>query len=188
MRPIPATLSPTASARRAAARVYGKTSGFPGRHRDHRWDDRPIPRLPDPIRSVYEQSRHHWVKMPAETRTSRAAETGSVRGESGSFLSSRVRPAGVMLQVHQFPCLSATITASCCTIPRAARRRASIRPMPPILASGGARRAGGSRQIWNTHWHPDHAGGNAAIKAATGCTVIGPAVDAARRSPESTGR
>lgn len=26
-------------------------------------------------------------------------------------------------------------------------------------------------QIWNTHWHPDHAGGNEAIKAATGCTV-----------------
>jgi hydroxyacylglutathione hydrolase len=21
--------------------------------------------------------------------------------------------------------------------------------------------------IWNTHWHPDHTGGNAAIKAAT---------------------
>jgi hydroxyacylglutathione hydrolase len=30
-------------------------------------------------------------------------------------------------------------------------------------------------QIWNTHWHPDHAGGNAAIKAATGCTIVAPA-------------
>ena len=30
-------------------------------------------------------------------------------------------------------------------------------------------------QIWNTHWHPDHAGGNAAIVAATGCAVTGPA-------------
>lgn len=29
--------------------------------------------------------------------------------------------------------------------------------------------------ILNTHWHPDHTGGNAAIKAATGCTIIGPA-------------
>lgn len=29
--------------------------------------------------------------------------------------------------------------------------------------------------ILNTHWHPDHAGGNAAIKAATGATIIGPA-------------
>jgi hydroxyacylglutathione hydrolase len=29
--------------------------------------------------------------------------------------------------------------------------------------------------ILNTHWHPDHAGGNEALKAATGCTVVGPA-------------
>jgi hydroxyacylglutathione hydrolase len=35
-------------------------------------------------------------------------------------------------------------------------------------------------QIWNTHWHPDHTGGNAAIKAATGCLVTGPAAEAAR--------
>lgn len=35
-------------------------------------------------------------------------------------------------------------------------------------------------QIWNTHWHPDHAGGNVAIKAATGCTITAPAGDAAR--------
>lgn len=28
--------------------------------------------------------------------------------------------------------------------------------------------------ILNTHWHPDHAGGNADIKAATGATIIGP--------------
>jgi hydroxyacylglutathione hydrolase len=29
--------------------------------------------------------------------------------------------------------------------------------------------------ILNTHWHPDHTGGNLAIKEATGATVIGPA-------------
>ena len=29
-------------------------------------------------------------------------------------------------------------------------------------------------QIWNTHWHPDHTGGNADIKTATGCTITGP--------------
>lgn len=35
-------------------------------------------------------------------------------------------------------------------------------------------------QIWNTHWHPDHTGGNAAIKEATGCTITGPAAEAER--------
>jgi len=34
--------------------------------------------------------------------------------------------------------------------------------------------------IWNTHWHPDHTGGNAAIKARTGATVIAPAAEAAK--------
>ena len=29
-------------------------------------------------------------------------------------------------------------------------------------------------QIWNTHWHPDHAGGNKAIVEATGAVVIAP--------------
>ena len=29
-------------------------------------------------------------------------------------------------------------------------------------------------QIWNTHWHPDHAGGNADIVAKTGARVVGP--------------
>ena len=35
-------------------------------------------------------------------------------------------------------------------------------------------------QIWNTHWHPDHTGGNAEIKAATGCTITGPEAEFAR--------
>jgi hydroxyacylglutathione hydrolase len=34
--------------------------------------------------------------------------------------------------------------------------------------------------ILNTHHHPDHVGGNLALKAATGCTIVGPAADAAR--------
>jgi hydroxyacylglutathione hydrolase len=34
--------------------------------------------------------------------------------------------------------------------------------------------------IWNTHWHPDHTGGNAAIKQATGAPVIAPAAEAAK--------
>jgi hydroxyacylglutathione hydrolase len=37
-------------------------------------------------------------------------------------------------------------------------------------------------QIWNTHWHPDHVGGNAEIKAATGSIITGPAAEAERIS------
>ncbi len=49
----------------------------------------------------------------------------------------------------------------------------------PVLAAATARgwRIG---QIWNTHWHGDHVGGNAAIKAATGCIITGPAAEADR--------
>lgn len=49
----------------------------------------------------------------------------------------------------------------------------------PVLAAAATRRWR-IGQIWNTHWHPDHTGGNAAIKAATGCTVTGPAAETAR--------
>ena len=34
--------------------------------------------------------------------------------------------------------------------------------------------------ILNTHWHPDHVGGNLALKEATGCHIIGPAREADR--------
>jgi len=49
----------------------------------------------------------------------------------------------------------------------------------PVLAEAD-RRGWRIDQIWNTHWHRDHTGGNAAIKAATGCTVTGPAAEAAK--------
>ena len=34
--------------------------------------------------------------------------------------------------------------------------------------------------IINTHHHPDHVGGNLALKGATGCTIVGPLADEAR--------
>jgi hydroxyacylglutathione hydrolase len=49
----------------------------------------------------------------------------------------------------------------------------------PVMAAA-AERGWRISQIWNTHWHPDHTGGNEAIKQATGCTVTGPAAEADR--------
>lgn len=50
---------------------------------------------------------------------------------------------------------------------------------PPVLAK--AEELGWKiTQIWNTHWHPDHTGGNAEIKEATGCVITGPAAEFAR--------
>ena len=49
----------------------------------------------------------------------------------------------------------------------------------PVLEAAAAR-GWTIGQIWNTHWHGDHVGGNAAIKAATGCTITGPAAEAAK--------
>jgi hydroxyacylglutathione hydrolase len=78
------------------------------------------------------------------------------------------------LTVRQFPCLSdnygflirddATGKTACIDTPDAA---AILRE----LKSAGW----GLDFIFNTHWHPDHAGGNAEIKAATGCFIVGPA-------------
>ena len=49
----------------------------------------------------------------------------------------------------------------------------------PVLAEAKAR-GWTLTQIWNTHWHPDHTGGNAAIKEATGCVITGPEAESAR--------
>ena len=44
----------------------------------------------------------------------------------------------------------------------------------PVVAEA-ERRGWVISQVWNTHWHPDHTGGNLAVKAATGARVSGPA-------------
>ncbi|WP_299321819.1 hydroxyacylglutathione hydrolase [Parasphingopyxis sp.] len=49
----------------------------------------------------------------------------------------------------------------------------------PVLAEA-EKRGWRITQIWNTHWHPDHTGGNADIKAASGCTITGPEAEQAR--------
>ena len=78
------------------------------------------------------------------------------------------------ITVHQFPCLSdnygflvrddATGLAACIDTPEAS-----------VILRELAALGWKLDLILNTHWHPDHAGGNAEIKAASGATVVGPA-------------
>ena len=44
----------------------------------------------------------------------------------------------------------------------------------PVLAEA-ERRGWTIGQVWNTHWHPDHSGGNLAVKQATEAHISGPA-------------
>jgi hydroxyacylglutathione hydrolase len=48
----------------------------------------------------------------------------------------------------------------------------------PVLAAATAR-GWTVGQVWTTHWHPDHTGGNAEMQAA-GARITGPAAEAAK--------
>ncbi len=83
------------------------------------------------------------------------------------------------LEIYQFPCLSdnygvlvhdpgADLTAAI-DAPEAGKVKAA-------LAEKGWRLT----HILTTHHHADHTGGNAALKAETGCTIIGPRGEAAK--------
>src|ERR1700760_3550791 len=78
------------------------------------------------------------------------------------------------LTVRQFPCLSdnygylvrdeASGRTACIDTPDAKAIKAQLDAVGWKLDL-----------ILNTHWHADHAGGNAELQQATGATIIGPA-------------
>ncbi len=78
------------------------------------------------------------------------------------------------LEIHQFPCLSDNY-GFLVHDPVSEETTCIDTPDGEAYLREAASRGWQITQIWNTHWHPDHAGGNAAIKAATGCTVVAPA-------------
>ena len=78
------------------------------------------------------------------------------------------------LAVRQFPCLSDNY--GFLIRDEASGKTACIDTPESGAILRALQEAGwGLDYILNTHWHPDHAGGNAEIKAATGCTIVGPA-------------
>jgi hydroxyacylglutathione hydrolase len=78
------------------------------------------------------------------------------------------------VEIHQFPCLDdnygfllhdgATGDTACIDAPDARAIMAELE-----------RRGWSLKVILNTHWHRDHAGGNATLRQATGASVVGPA-------------
>jgi hydroxyacylglutathione hydrolase len=82
-----------------------------------------------------------------------------------------------MIQVHQFPCLSDNY-GFLLHDPESGETACIDTPDAEAYLREAAARGWQITQIWNTHWHPDHAGGNEAIKAATGCTITAPEVEA----------
>ena len=79
-----------------------------------------------------------------------------------------------MLKVHQFACLSDNY-GYLLHDPESGETACIDTPDADAYLREAAAKGWRITQIWNTHWHPDHAGGNAAIKAATGCLIVGPA-------------
>ena len=78
------------------------------------------------------------------------------------------------LTVHQFACLSDNY--GFLVRDEATGKTATIDTPDATAVLAELKKLGwGLDLILNTHWHPDHAGGNAEVKAATGATIVAPA-------------
>ena len=85
------------------------------------------------------------------------------------------------LDVHQFPCLSDNY-GFLLHDPDSGETAAIDTPDGAEYLREADAKGWRITQIWNTHWHPDHAGGNKDIVAATGATIVAPE-EVAKLSP-----
>ncbi|WP_306252852.1 hydroxyacylglutathione hydrolase [Parvularcula sp. IMCC14364] len=83
------------------------------------------------------------------------------------------------VDVCQFPCLNDNY--GFLVRDRASGQCAAIdTPDAQAISAAAAAEGWQISHIWNTHWHPDHTGGNSALKEHWNCEVIGPAAEAGR--------
>ncbi len=78
------------------------------------------------------------------------------------------------LSIRQFPCLSDNYGFLVRDEATGAVATVDTPDAQAILDDLQASGWGRLDFIFNTHWHPDHAGGNERLKAETGCEIIGP--------------
>lgn len=77
------------------------------------------------------------------------------------------------LEVHQFPCLSDNY--GYLVRDRASGLAATVDTPDAEAVLRELERTGWKLAlVLNTHWHPDHAGGNERVKAETGAEIVGP--------------
>lgn len=82
------------------------------------------------------------------------------------------------LEIRQFPCLSdnygylirCSKTGACAAIDT---------PDPAVIEAEAAKAGWDLSDVWNTHHHWDHAGGNAALRQSRGVRITAPAAEAA---------
>lgn len=83
------------------------------------------------------------------------------------------------IEIRQFPCLSDNY--GYLARDRETGAVASIdTPDPAAINAALTLQGWRLTHILNTHWHPDHAGGNLALKEKWGCRIIGPKGEAAK--------
>ena len=79
-----------------------------------------------------------------------------------------------MLQIHQFLCLSDNY-GFLLHDPDSGETVAIDTPDGDRCLEEADAKGWTITQIWNTHWHPDHAGGNETVAKATGAKIVAPA-------------
>ena len=83
----------------------------------------------------------------------------------------------ITLDIHKFPCLNDNY-GYLVHEPVSGKTAAIDTPDAEKYLAEADRKGWTVTHILNTHWHPDHAGGNLRIKEVTGCTIYGPAGEA----------
>ena len=98
---------------------------------------------------------------------------------TAALLNAPLRMAPMTIEIRQFPCLSDNYgflardnqTGAVATIDT---------PDPDAINAALDQEGWRLTHILNTHWHPDHAGGNLALKDKWGCRIVGPKGEAAK--------